>query len=112
MTSTASGPPSWDQIERTCDGLITFFGIEEGEGDRQLALQRILAHPGLHSGVVYKGEHAPPYHVHVFLRHVDLDVCVGTAWREDRWPTIEEINAAFLAWCPTPTVQLQWSTRE
>jgi hypothetical protein len=103
---------AWREAERISAGVHTFFGIEKGEEDRQQTLQRIFNQEVV-SAVLFPHEPPfPPYisslFVHDNAEHHYADVFLGTVWREDRWPTIEEVTLAVAQWGPAPTMHIDW----
>jgi len=101
---------AWDQQERVHEGTHIFLGTEEGEEPRREALRRIFSRGDV-SAVLF--EHDPPPYVASLYVHDDeehhcADVSLGTVWREDRWPTIEEVSAAIASWGVAPPMRVAW----
>jgi len=83
------------------DELHEAFDTYEEESDLRRTQDRICA-ANIVSVVVFEDEAPPPYVAHVYLHddaeHHCADVWAGTVWREDRWPSVEEIASALVRW--------------
>jgi hypothetical protein len=81
------------------------FGTDEDEDELRIAQERLCSAPRV-SAIAYEGCHPPPYVAHVFMEDPDHvypgdpegKIWAGTIWREDRFPTLEEITEGLTRW--------------
>jgi hypothetical protein len=102
---------AWKDIERVHDDVHTALGIEDDEEDRQEALQRIFTQGDVTAVLFEHEEPPPPYYASLYIndRNDEEHPCfLGTVWRDDRWPTVEEVTAAIAHWGSAPPIRVTW----
>lgn len=96
------------------------FGADEDESELRIAQERVCRAARV-SAIAYEGyppPAAPVYAAHVFMEdpdHVylgdpDGKISAGTIWRQDRFPTLEEIAAGLSRWrgAGAPVFDVRW----
>ena len=72
------------------------WGDEEQMRRAKAVQDDVCSAPQPIHAIAYPG-YPPPFVAHVYLRSY-TQVFAGTVWRDDRWPTLDEIAAALTEW--------------
>jgi hypothetical protein len=96
------------------------FGTDEGEDELRIAQERVCRAARV-SAIAYEGYPPPAFDVyvaHVFMEDPDHvypgdpegKIWAGTVWREDRFPTLEEIADGLSRWrgAGAPVFEVRW----
>jgi len=66
------------------------------------------------SVIAHESTDTEPFVAHLYMQGEEYPVWAGTVWRDDRWPTIEEMIGALTRWRGkgSPTFAVEWWKEE